>query len=361
MNILIDTGNAPAHTGIGVYSFGLLDALRQFGGNGIVVHESQASWTGSSLRPLRRLIYLRRMASLSRKDFGGSDVVHFTNYYVPRPHPKVAYVTTIHDIDAIIHPEVYTRRYRAYFGNTVAEALERADVVLTVTEASRTSLLERFPAAEERVRAVGIGLSQSFLDAAERAAAEEDSEPPIALFVGRLSSKKNCAWLIQEFSYGVRSRVLPRMQLVLAGSRGFGFDEIKVEIGKHAELVKWVRNPSVTELVGLYRRSSVVVLPSRTEGFGIPLIEAMFFRKPLVASRIPSSLEVAADAAYFFDLDNRDEFFHAFTRAVEDVNGEKRKQFIANHLKKYTWPNLVPQYLTVYQSAINRHFSVRSA
>jgi glycosyltransferase involved in cell wall biosynthesis len=355
LRILIDLGNASARTGTGIVALGLLDALNQFCSNEIEVSESGISSVSDSLRPLHRLVYLYRLSQLARNGFGGAQVAHFINAYVPTKHTKVAYVSNIHDIDAVQCPEIYSRRFVAYISRAYRTACDRSEVVVTTTEAVADMIRNEYDLPEAKVKVTGIGLYRRFVEAVDlhRARSEGHVAPsPRLLYVGQVSKKKNTAWLVNSFVRGVRSEAIPRMKLVLAGNAGYGAEIVKRELNEAGDLVQWHYNPPLDELARLYLECSAVILPSRREGFGIPLLEAMYCKKPIVASRIPTSLEVADSVAHFFSLDDQDEFFHATREAIENHEVESRHRAAEKQLEKYSWRVLAPQYAKVYAEAV---------
>jgi glycosyltransferase involved in cell wall biosynthesis len=349
LKVLIDTGNAPPHTGIGSYSYGLLYTLMGYHETDFEVTSSDISINTKFFRPLNRLIYLARLNNLSKRNYNDADVIHFTNVYVPKRNTSVKYISTIHDIDAITHPKLYSKRYYYYFLHTIKQVINRADLILTVTEASKNIILEKYKISSERIKALGIGISRNIIDADIEYSTSSDNNIPIVLYVGALAIKKNTDWLIETFTEGIRSKQIPHLQLVLAGNKGFGFEKVERNIKLHGEFVHWVENPDFYKIAQLYKSSNVVVLPSKSEGFGIPLIEAMYFKKPIVASNIPSSLEVASEAACFFELDDKESFYYAINKALKDTNKTMREKFIDKHLKYYQWDELCPKYIQTYK------------
>ena len=99
----------------------------------------------------------------------------------------------------------------------------------------------------------------------------------------------------------------------------------------------------------LYCSSTAVVLPSLREGFGRPILEAMYCDKPIIASRIPTSLELAGEGAEFFSLGDRSEFYEAVRAAVDDRNAFTRKTAASRQLERYSWRTLAQRYLTIYR------------
>jgi glycosyltransferase involved in cell wall biosynthesis len=349
LQVLIDSGNAPPRTGIGVYGQGLLHALKQYCSDRVSVSETGISLVGNTFRPIRRLAYLFRLRQLAEKDYGGADIVHFTNIYVPKRHHRASYVVTIHDLDAIERPEFYTRRYSLYYHNSVQRAIERANVVMTDTHSVREKIIEHYRLPGERVASMGIGLHSDFKEAVDAIQNVDKPEFKTLLFVGRLEKKKNLVWLIRTVSEGIRSGRLRDLRLILAGNKGFGFEEIEAALKEAGSLARWVASPSIHHLATLYRRASVIVLPSFCEGFGLPLLEAMYCGKPIVASKIPTSIEVTGGAACFFSLGCKEEFYDAVDTTLADSDMPGRLESCSKQLKKYAWEHLVEGYVEVYQ------------
>lgn len=350
LRLLIDGGNAPLKGGIGVYTYSLLDAFRKYGPDDIEASDANVSWPAVTLRPARRLIYLMKLSRLRSKGFSGADVVHFTNYYVPRAVSNTEYVSSIHDLDPIMLPDTYTRRYRIYFEITVKRAVKHSRILITQTNAVRDELLNWAGVDDDHVRVGGDGLSTEFT---ELATSTEKSTPefPTLLFVGQINKKKNCAWMVKTLSTGVKTGALPPLKLILAGKKGYGFAETARELQSAGPIAEWRPSPSFLEIIRLYCSCSAVVVPSLREGFGRILLEGMYCTKPIVASRIPSSVEVAGDVPYYFSLGNKDEFYQAVRDSIEGRNNKPKLLAIPQQLSKYSWETLVQNYAKIYRDA----------
>jgi glycosyltransferase involved in cell wall biosynthesis len=290
---------------------------------------------------------------MSLQGFRGADVVHFTNVYVPPPRRGPSFVLTIHDLDAITFPELYAKRYVVYTQHAFNLAVRRSTLILTDTEAVRAAVLDRYGISDKRVVVAGIGLSPSFVALADKLPLPRPVLPMI-LFAGTLTRKKNIAWMTRAVAEGVRRGALPPLRLLLAGNPGYGISEILEAITEARGIAEWVRNPDQLHLVQMYREASALILPSYCEGFGIPLLEAMYCGVPIVASNIPTSQEVAGGIAEFFDLGDRDGFYDAVRRALYDVRSEERRANAAKRLNSYSWPMLVPGYVAAYRASLQR-------
>lgn len=353
LKLLIDFGNAPPKTGIGNYASSLLNAVNTYLPDKVSACEAEVSWIGRSFRPLKRLAYLHRLRQLRHRGFNGADVVHFMNVYTPPRFQGVGYVGSIADLDPIMMTEAHTRRYTLYFKSMTAKTVDRSDVVSVISESVRSEVIDYYDVDPDRVMVGGIGLSLEFM----RRADEEPTvfpDLPTLLYVGQLNKKKNTAWLIRTIRQGVKRGALPKLKLVLAGRTGYGFEDVKHELHSAGDMAEWIQFPSIEEIVRLYASCSAFIFPSEREGFGIPLLEAMYCGKPVVASRIPASMEVGGEAALFFDLENSEELFEMVLAALREPDHPERTKAAKANLKKYSWEHLAHDYLNIYERAIER-------
>jgi glycosyltransferase involved in cell wall biosynthesis len=352
--VILDSGNSRPTSGVGIYTSSLFEGLRVHAADSVVAETSTISDGRTSLRPLWRLRYFWRLRAAVAEGFGGADVVHFTNVFVPDRSARCAYVATVHDLEPLLFPHVTTRRYVAYYRWAVERALHSADIVLTDTAAVRSQILERYPWSEEKVRVCGIGLSPVFAQAVDRTPTAPRTGPRVLLFVGSFTKKKNAAWLTRAVSRGVQSGELSNFRLILAGQRGHGTEEVEKAVGASRGTATIVHGPSLAELASLYRRADAVILPSHTEGFGIPLIEAAYCGVPVVASAIPTSLEVAAGFGEFFQPGDETGLFAAIRGVLDDRTSAARHSAMRECIRRYSWEHLVPQYVAAYTEAMQR-------
>ena len=124
----------------------------------------------------------------------------------------------------------------------------------------------------------------------------------VILNVGAIQKRKNIARLVAAFE-----TVAPEWRLVLAGSDGYGAEEIRARIAASParERIAVLGYVTPEELAGWYARASVFAFPSLDEGFGMPVLEAMAAGVPVVTSNRSALPEVAGDAALLVDPEER--------------------------------------------------------
>ncbi len=180
-------------------------------------------------------------------------------------------------------------------------AAGRADLVLTLSESARADIERLLGVSRAKIRITYLGAPA--LDP------EPSSKEPYFLFVGGTEKRKNLGAVLQAFSSfeGFELRV------VGAHTASPVHDARREQTG-----VRWLGHVSEEELVKLYRHATALVFPSRYEGFGLPLLEAMARRTPVIAANRSSIPEVARGAAVLVDPDDVEGLRDAMRRVADD-------------------------------------------
>ena len=259
---------------------------------------------------------------------GPIDVLHFSDWMYP-PQWGGLRSTMVHDLVPLRFPEWVQPRTRRMHRAKYANAARTCDVIFTNSEFTKRDVSEllRFPA--ERVRVAPPGIDARFRPGGERA----DLGRPYALTVATLEPRKNLGTLIDAH------RMLgSELALAVVGAEGWG-DRPELE-GPNVVRLGFVDDG---ELARLYRGASVVVYPSRFEGFGMPVVEAMACGVPVVASAHPSLDEASGDAAVRADPDCAEALAAAIERAL--ANREGLVPVGLAHAARFTWQRCGRVYL----------------
>jgi len=234
----------------------------------------------------------------------GADLVHAPSVAVP-PRPRVPLVVTVHDAGVELFPDSYPARGRRFHRQGLAAAARRADLVLTVSAAAAEEIARHSSIPSDRLRVVPNGVDPLTIEPARRhqiLAARGLADRPFVLWVGSLEPRKGVGTLVSAMARlrrrdGVAGVDTP--QLVLVGYPGWLSDDL-IESADRAGLGPSLHQLGLVdeeELWALYAGASVFAFPSRHEGFGLPVLEAMSQGTPVVAADIPALREVAGGAA----------------------------------------------------------------
>jgi alpha-1,3-rhamnosyl/mannosyltransferase len=196
-------------------------------------------------------------------------------------------------------------------------------------------VVERLGVDAARVKVARPGLKPEFRAEGERS----DLGRPYALTVATLEPRKNLGTLAEAH------RLLGG-KLLLAAAGGSGWGEQPLLAGPDVVRLGYV---SDEELARLYRGAAVAVYPSRFEGFGMPIVEAMACGVPVVASSHPSLDEAAGDAAVRADPDDPAAIAAAIEEAVARRD-ELAEKGLA-HASSFSWRSVGETFLASYEEA----------
>ena len=300
------------------------------------------------------------------------DLFHSPDFIPPRLRRGTRTVITVHDLAFLRDPELLDAPSRRYYGQ-IGEAVKRADAIIAPSESTRRDLVELTDADERKVHVVPEAADERYrpLDRAERMAALRSPDRnrltpdmirivsgefgPFILFVGTVEPRKNLGMLCRAYER-YRERAGRRAAtLVLAGAPGWQAEadlEIIDRLRREGKLV-WFRGASDDQLLLLYNAASMLVLPSRYEGFGLTAIEAMACGTPVLASDSSSLPEVVGPAGVLLPPDDPDAWATAMREVAEGRS--KREALISAGLVQaatFSWARAAERTLAVYRRAL---------
>jgi glycosyltransferase involved in cell wall biosynthesis len=252
-------------------------------------------------------------------------------------------------------PEAFTRRGVTFHRQGFAAAAKRARLVIAVSEFSADEIASHTAIPRERIRVVpnGVDLERATaeqVDAARRAFGIDDR--PYVFWAGTFQPRKNVRVLLDAFARldveGVPHR------LVLAGPPGWKPDDADAVAARSlGDRVRLLGPVDREHLFPLFAGADLFAFPSRHEGFGIPVLEAMAQGTPVVAADIPPVREVAADAARLLPPDDPDAWVDALDELLHD---EAERSRLADSGRQraqgYSWTRCAQETRAIYREAL---------
>ncbi|MEO8024943.1 MAG: glycosyltransferase family 1 protein [Bryobacteraceae bacterium] len=303
----------------------------------------------ASSRPARILFeQLILPASLSRLQI---DVLFNPGFTSPL-FTRIPRVTTFHDLQHKRHPEYFRWFDLPFWQMLLWLSAHASKGVIAPSEATRKDLLHYYRLDEDIIRVVSHGVEPEFLEIA-RARAAAPLPGKLLLCVSTLHPHKNLDRLVRAFQrfHGRH----PDYELVIAGLRGFFAERLEraielADLTKAVRLTGWIPRE---DLYGLYRDATAFVYPSRFEGFGMPVLEAIAAGLPLACSDIAPLKEVAADCAVYFPPEDDELMLDALERIVFD---EPERARLAregpDRAASFTWDRAARETLAVLERAV---------
>lgn len=298
-----------------------------------------------SFNPLNDFKFAYQLNSLK------PDLVHFTMTQQPLSYRGNIIVTT-HDLTMLRFiragktpgPVFWLKKlgYRVLF----YVAHKKARHIIVPTEFVADDLSKLYPFTKDKTTVTYESGEPPATAEAEQPAAIKS---PFLLHVGSPFPHKNIYRLIESFEILLKNN--PGLLLVLAGKKEYYFKELQ-EWAKERDSYNSIRFTGFiddSELKWLYRNAEAYVLPSLSEGFGLPGLEAMAHDCPLVSSNATCLPEVYGDAAIYFDPGDVQDMAAAVQKVLDDKNlKEKLVRTGYKQMQKYSWGKMAQQTLRVY-------------
>lgn len=286
---------------------------------------------------------LRARLQLRAVPYGQNTIWHATYFQLPSwwRGPKI---TTVYDLIPETFPHYFNKNYDEIFRRRKRRAVLAADHVICISESVRSEVMERYGLPAGRVTSIPLACGDAF-----RVLRKEEIPPdfrverPFFLYVGMREHYKNFSTLLEAYAAWPSSK---EVALLVVGAP-WSEDEQRRLRAKGLELNVVLRSDvSDEELCALYNQALAFVYPSFAEGFGIPILEAMACGCPVVASRIPTFMEVARDIPYFFDPLDKDQLLAALDAACSSTQDQAEREDI---LSQYSWDRNAHATLQLYQ------------
>ncbi len=235
-------------------------------------------------------------------------------------------ITTVHDVMWLTDPELCNPKpwglaEKAFYCHGMRHAMARSTIILTVSEATRTALIDLEPALAARCRAVLPGVSERFVRRATDPAEIDRigvSRPRYVLTVGQNAPYKNHMRVLEAFASAFSSD--QSIGLVLVQRQGAStsrLQKLATQLGI-ADRVDFLAPVDEDTLVTLYNGATALLHPSLCEGFGMPIAEAMACGCPVITSNRSAMPEVAAGAALLVDPEDTASIASALRRIASD-------------------------------------------
>jgi glycosyltransferase involved in cell wall biosynthesis len=283
------------------------------------------------------------------------DVAHALAFVTP-VFSRVPAVVTVYDLSFVHYPELLPAARRLYLRLFTRRSCQHARRVIAISHSTARDLVETFglPPGKIDVAVPGVGAEFEPLPASNVAAfrAQKGLPDRFWLFVGTLEPRKNLSMLLGAVA---QLPAADRLPLVLAGGKGWMFDEIfrAVETYGLADMVSFPGYVPAEDLPLWYNAAEAFVYPSVFEGFGLPVVEALACGTPVLVSDASSLPEAAGDTGYRLPPDDVDAWAAALAHVGRDAAWrDEAGQRGSAHAATFTWANTAAQTVASYRRAL---------
>lgn len=343
MKIGIDgnEANQKNRVGIGQVAFNVLNQLEKLGGHQYLIYlkdpplidlpKEREGWNYWVFGPNK----LWTQIALPLKLFTQKeklDIFFTPSHYAPRfsPFPTVVYLM---DLWHHHHPEQFSKSDLFQLTRWESYSVKKASLVLTISEFSKSEIINFYHLPPEKIVVAYPGFDKFNIgnldDGTKKLRTKYGFGEDYLLYLGTLQPKKNLVKLVEAFSLVTNRQPLTPIALVIAGKKGWLYEEIFRRVEKLG-LEKKVFFPGFIceeEKPYLLAQAKAFVLPSFYEGFGIPVLEAMSLGVPVVAAKVGSLPEIGGKAATYCDPYSIESIAEAIERVL-CLNKKQRDEII---------------------------------
>lgn len=311
---------------------------------------------GASTPAWTRRLMLKTYATAFRAAFRkGRYAVYFepNNLAMRCPGPMV---TTVHDLSVLEHPEWHPPARVRQWQSDLDESLSATDRWTVPSRFTRDRMVRLLGVGRERVAVIPLaGRPLPYPDQEQLATARAKVGLPARyfLYLGNLEPRKNVVTALEAYGR-LPAELRAACSLILAGPCAWGDTEFWDELCRHPmageALAAGYASDDQTAL--LLAGATALVMPSRYEGFGLPLLEAMRCGTPVLCSTVEAFREVAEEAAVFIHPDDPDAWTAAMRRLLEDADW-RRQLSRAGRLRaqEFSWEETASRHLEVFEEA----------
>jgi len=302
------------------------------------------------LRAARWLRYEHHLNRVCRNPESGISLYHETAF-TPARLTAVPTVFSMYDLSLRRYRDAHPRERVWLFEYFIKTRLRYARHILTISEFIRNEIIDEFKVPQSMVTSVPLApdplfapCSGSEIKAVKQAYGLPDE---FLLFVSSLEPRKNIALLMDALAAADTD-----IPLVLAGWHGWGDKhwQQKMHSSRLRGRVFFTGHVPDSDLRALYAGATALVYPSLYEGFGLPIVEAMACRCPVICADTASMPEVSGDAALYIDPDRSDSLVHAIETLVYDSQVQqtlvKRGEARAG---QFSWENTARQTIDLFR------------
>lgn len=277
------------------------------------------------------------------KDKPTANVIFSPTHYIPR-FISIPRVMALMDVSYLLYPEMFRAQDLHKLTQWTAYGVLHAKNILTISQHSKDAIIKAYAVSKDRVVVTYPGITMS------KAKSQKKYKLPerYILSVGTIQPRKNYVRLIEAFARIIGE--YPDVQLVIVGKKGWLYEESlrapkEFGVDHRVTFLDFVPDQ---DLPALYEEAVCLVLPSLYEGFGLPVLEAMAHKCPVVVSNVSSLPEIAGDAAIYVDPMSVESIADGMRKALLEKHTERIVRGLAQ-VKRFSWEKAASKTLKVLE------------
>jgi len=374
MKIAIDANRAIVESaGIGRYTFDVIDEILE------IDHENEyllvfTHWNTDPEKE-RRVKHLTRSGKIDsvhlrlpgklksllwgvrlpwfKKYLKGSDVLFAPSFFEANLGLKIPQVTTMHDMSFVLFPDQRGRASAKFLESRAKNVCQISKTIIADSLATKKDVEKIYKIPSDKIEVVWLG-RREFTKIADKLpnGLKKDS---YILATGTVEPRKNLVGLFNAYAM-LSAELQAKYPLVIAGAKGWNTGEIfeTLEKLKLSDKVIFLGFVEDEVLAKVYRDCLFFIYPSFYEGFGLPILEALSFKKAVITSGVSSMPEVAGDAALLVDPNDAKSIYNGIFKLIMDpkVRGSLEAKAL-EQANRFSWKKTAKRTLEILEDAVN--------
>ncbi|WP_302902916.1 glycosyltransferase family 1 protein [Mucilaginibacter sp. BT774] len=293
------------------------------------------------------IIHLLRFHRIFFPWYNKFDVIHFTDQTCRlRPYRvKGKKIMTIHDINKV-HLQFSPQKKIDAHINKIRKFISLCDKVVTISEFVAKDIVRFIPEAADKLSVIYNGADK--LEVADDHSPQYLPKKPFLFTIGLLSPQKGFHLLPallegNDYELVISGIETPHKQKIIEEAQKFNCEKRVIVTGPVSD----------DDKAWYFKNCSAFLFPSIAEGFGLPVIEAMHFGKPVFLAKYTSLPEIGGDVAYYFDNFEPKHMQEVFAKGMDDFHKGDRSAKVMAHADKFSWEKTAEQYFKLYENCLN--------
>lgn len=350
-------------SGLGNYSRDLVRILAKFyPENQYILFNKNKSERGKEILDLPNVEFVKTSKGKMSRQFRmgkdaqntGADIFHGLSGELPLKWNKkpIKKIVTIHDLIFVRFPKYYSWFDRKIHFWKFKKAAESADKIIAISEQTKQDIIKYLKVSEQKIEVVYQGCHQSFKenyseDQLQKIRQKFSLPEKFILNVGTIEERKNLLNVIKA----LKETGIP---LVAVGRKDKKyFKKIEKEIQKNGVEAYFLEGVSMEELAGIYRLADIFIYPSFFEGFGIPIIEALFSETVVITGNISCLPEAGGKDSVYVNPENTEDIRSKILFLWENESERKRRSEKGlEFVEKFSDEKIAENLMNVYKEVI---------
>ena len=279
------------------------------------------------------------------------DIYHGLSNEIPYKI-QIKSIVTIHDLLFLKYPSFYNYIDRKIYHIKSKLACENADKIIATSQQTKEDIVHYFNINPDKIKVIYQSCNPAFINYSNNSKylefTQTELQEPFILYVGSIEARKNLLFLLKAI------KNIKDIKLICVGRKGTYYQQVArfINENKLHNKVKFLNIQDNQKLAHIYRHSRGLVYPSLNEGFGIPIIEGMYSKIPVITSNQPIFKEIGGENSYYFAQDNLNSLIETINSIWTDSNErskriEKNFNYVQKFNEKAQAQNIIKLYDTI--------------